>query len=264
MKCLCGAESMSILVVKQLHKRFDGIIAVNDLSLAVNKNEIFAIIGPNGAGKTTAFNLISGVLKADGGTILFKGEPILGLKPHEIAQRGMVRTFQTVNLFDNMSVIDNVKVGCHKNANARSEILAAAFRTPGFKKEEARITAISMEALRSIGLAQRAHEMSGNLPFGQQRLLEIARALSGDPEMLLMDEPAAGLNAHETSELASLILKLRDEGITIVIIEHDMELVMEISDRIIVLDQGKKIAEGQPSAIQSNKRVIAAYLGEEC
>ncbi|MCX5894904.1 MAG: ABC transporter ATP-binding protein [Proteobacteria bacterium] len=253
---------MSILVVKQLHKRFDGIIAVKDLSLAVNKNEIFAIIGPNGAGKTTTFNLISGVLKADGGTVSFKGEPILGLKPHDIAQRGMVRTFQTVNLFDNMSVIDNVKVGCHKNA--RSEILAAAFRTPGFKAEEARITASSMEALRSIGLAQRAHEMSGNLPFGQQRLLEIARALSGDPEMLLMDEPAAGLNAHETSELASLILKLRDEGITIVIIEHDMELVMEISDCIIVLDQGKKIAEGQPSAIQSNKRVIAAYLGEEC
>ena len=253
---------MPFLVVKHLLKKFDGIVAVNDLSFEVKKNEIAAIIGPNGAGKTTTFNLISGVLKADEGQIIFKNEPIFGLKPHVIAARGMVRTFQNVNLFDNMTVLDNVKVGSHKKG--RTEIFGAAFRTKAFKKEEAAISEKSMAVLQLVGLEKRAPEMAGNLPFGQQRLLEIARALAGDPEILLLDEPAAGLNAHETAELATLILKLQQQGITIVIIEHDMELVMEISENIIVIDQGNKIAEGCPLAIQTNKNVIGAYLGEEC
>jgi len=252
---------MSFLVAKNLLKKFDGIIAVNNLSFTVNKNDIFAIIGPNGAGKTTTFNLLSGVLPADRGEIYFNGDLLLGLKPYQIASRGVVRTFQSVNLFDNMTVIDNVKVGCHKKA--RSEIFAAALRTRKFRKEETYITRTAYDTLRLVGLERRAGEMAGNLPFGQQRLLEIARSLAGDPELLLLDEPAAGLNAYETSELAALILKLQTQGITIVIIEHDMELVMEISKNIIVLDQGVKIAEGTPRDIQSNKTVIAAYLGEE-
>jgi len=253
--------AMSFLVVKNLLKKFDGIIAVQNLSFAVNKNDIFAIIGPNGAGKTTTFNLLSGVLQADSGEIYFNGDLLRGLKPYQIASRGVVRTFQSVNLFDNMTVIDNVKVGCHKKA--RSEIFAAALRTGQFRKEEKYITGTAYDTLRLVGLESRAGEMAGNLPFGQQRLLEIARSLAGDPELLLLDEPAAGLNALETSELAALILKLQTQGITIVIIEHDMELVMEISKNIIVLDQGVKIAEGTPRDIQSNKTVIAAYLGEE-
>jgi branched-chain amino acid transport system ATP-binding protein len=252
---------MPFLVVNKLKKTFDGIVAVNDLSFEVRKNEIAAIIGPNGAGKTTTFNLLSGVLKADAGQILFKDESIFGLKPHAIAARGMVRTFQNVNLFDNMTVIDNVRVGSHKKG--RIEIFGAAFRTPAFKREEAFISEKSLAVLRMVGLEKRASEMAGNLPFGQQRLLEIARALAGDPEILLLDEPAAGLNAPETAELAALIVHLRQQGITIVIIEHDMELVMEISENIIVLDQGVKIAEGNPLEIQTNKRVIGAYLGED-
>jgi branched-chain amino acid transport system ATP-binding protein len=252
---------MPFLVVRQLKKAFDGIVAVNDLSFEVRKNEIAAIIGPNGAGKTTTFNLLSGVLKADTGQIIFKDEPIFGLKPHAIAARGMVRTFQNVNLFDNMTVIDNVKVGSHKKG--RIEVFGAAFRTPAFRREEAFITEKSLSVLHLVGLEKRAAEMAGNLPFGQQRLLEIARALAGDPEILLLDEPAAGLNTPETAELAALIIKLRQQGITIVIIEHDMELVMEISENIIVLDQGIKIAEGCPLEIQTNKKVISAYLGED-
>ncbi len=252
---------MPLLVVNNLCKKFDGIVAVNELSFEVMDHEIFSIIGPNGAGKTTTFNLISGVLKADKGDVLFKDISLLGLKPHAIASTGIIRTFQTVNLFDNMNVLDNVKVGCHKRA--RSEILASAFRTKQFLREEQQIKHDSFAALCSVGLDSRAGEMAGNLPFGQQRLVEIARSLAGDPEILLLDEPAAGLNAHETSELASLILKLRDLGITIIIIEHDMELVMEISDKIIVLEQGIKIAEGRAVEIQADKKVIAAYLGED-
>ncbi|MCX8045140.1 MAG: ABC transporter ATP-binding protein [Desulfobacterota bacterium] len=251
---------MALLVVSNLTKNFDGITAVSKVSFSVAQSEIFAIIGPNGAGKTTTFNLVSGVLAPDCGEIFFRGERISGLKPHEIALRGMVRTFQTISLFDTMTVLDNVKVGCH--GQARTHIFSAAFRTRAFFEEEVRMTRTALETLRLLGLERRAHEMVGNLPFGQQRLVDIARALAGEPVLLLLDEPAAGMNARERSELMAIIRTLKQRGMTIVLIEHDMDLIMEIAERIIVLDHGEKIAEGKPEEIQRNPDVIAAYLGE--
>jgi branched-chain amino acid transport system ATP-binding protein len=227
----------------------------------VQRNEIFAIIGPNGAGKTTTFNLLSGVLPADRGKIFFDGNEILGLPPHDIARRGMVRTFQTVSLFDSMTVLDNVKVGCHGKAGAG--LFSAAFRTGSLRREEKEITKKALQALELLGVADRAFDQAGSLPFGQQRLVDIARALASDPEMILLDEPAAGLNAHETTELASLILALKNRGLTVMIIEHDMELIMEIADNIVVLEQGVRIACGPPPVIQKDPKVIVAYLGEE-
>ena len=252
---------MAHLQVQGLHKTFDAVTAVNDLSFDVRRNEICAIIGPNGAGKTTTFNLLSGVLPADRGKIFFDGNEILGLAPHDIARRGMVRTFQTVSLFDSMTVLDNVKVGCHGKAGAG--LFSAALRTPGLRREEKEITKKAMEALKLLGVADRAYDQAGSLPFGQQRLVDIARALAAQPEMLLLDEPAAGLNAQETAELASLVFSLKKQGLTVMIIEHDMELIMEIADSIVVLDQGMKIACGPPVVIQKEPRVIIAYLGDE-
>ncbi len=252
---------MSILSVHQLHKDFQKITVVNELSFDVSENEIFAVIGPNGAGKTTTINLLSGILPADRGLIRFQNETISGCKPHVIARKGMVRTFQHVSLFDSMTVLDNVKVGCHSRFS--SGMMAAAFRTPHFLNEEKEITQKAHAALRRIGLDHRASDIAGNLPFGQQRLADIARALAAAPAMILLDEPAAGLNASESAALSSLIVSLKQDGLTVMLIEHDMDLVMDIADTILVLEHGTKIAQGTRSEIRNNKKVIEAYLGAE-
>lgn len=249
-----------MLTVRNLHKNFGRMTVVNDLSFEVKPNEIFAVIGPNGAGKTTTFNLLSGLIPADAGEIYFDGESVFGLAAHVIAGKGMVRTFQTVSLFDSMTVLDNVKVGCHPRFS--SGILSAAFRTRRFLEEERDITRQTYEALEMIGLKEKASDIAGSLSFGQQRLTDIARGLAGKPKMILLDEPAAGLNSQETSELASLIFLLKQNGLTIMLIEHDMSLVMDIADRILVLDHGTKIAEDMPAGIQKNEKVIMAYLGD--
>ena len=251
---------MPILEANNLRKEFDGLIAVNDVSFAINSDEIVAIIGPNGAGKTTIFNLLSGVLKATSGVVKYNGLVISGLKPYQITPLGIVRTFQNVGLFQNMTALENVMTGHH--TRARPRILTAAMRLPGFFQKEQATMEYAMRLLDFVGLEEKANLMAGQLPYGQQRLLEIARALATEPKLLLLDEPAAGLNLKETAELSRLIRRIQRQGVTIILVEHDMRLVMEIADRIIVLDRGQKIAEGTPEEIRNNQRVIVAYLGE--
>lgn len=250
-----------ILEAINLTKRFGGLVAVSDVSLKVETGEIKAIIGPNGAGKTTIFNAITGVDPPTAGEIRFKGQKLNGLKPYEIASQGISRTFQNVELFDNMSVLENVMVGRHPRTF--SGLLSAVFHLPKAIAEEKAIRDDAMERLAFVGLSSSTQELASKLPFGQQRVLELARAWATDPELLLLDEPAAGLNSHEATVLADLILKIREKGTTILLVEHDMELVMDISDEIIVLNYGKKIAEGKPEEIQDNQEVIKAYLGED-
>ncbi len=249
-----------LLQIKNLHKSFGGIVALAGLSFNLQAGQIKAVIGPNGAGKTTIFNLITGIYGFRDGEILLGQTRLKGLKPHQIAKLGMTRTFQNVQIFGNMTVLENVMVGCHPRT--KSEMIASAFRFPSALLEESAIKAKSMEILKFVELDSKAHLSSQSLPFGQQRLLEIARALATEPKVLLLDEPAAGLNASETGELAQLIYKIREKGITILLVEHDMNLVMEIAEEIVVLDYGEKIAEGTPEAIQNDQRVITAYLGE--
>ncbi len=248
-----------ILEVEDVVMAFGGLVALINLCFGVERGKIKAIIGPNGAGKTTLFNIITGSFPPTEGAIRFKGEPIEHLKAHKIADLGISRTFQTVELFSNMTVLENVMVGCHRRT--RSSLLSAGFQTPRVRRIERQIRDQAMEILEFIGLEKKYAESAAGLPLGERKILEIGRALATEPELVCLDEPAAGLNETETEAASALIGSVRDRGITVLLVEHDMKVVMNTSDEIMVLNYGEKIAEGTPNAIQNNSNVIEAYLG---
>lgn len=253
---------MNILEINGLDKSFGGLSAVLNFNFYLQKGELVGLIGPNGAGKTTVFNLITGVYKPDQGEIKFNGKNIAGMAPYNICRKGIARTFQNIRLFRDLSVLDNVRIAFHKDVGYG--FLSAIFRSPGFFQGEAQIEDKALEFLRIFKLDNKKDEIASSLPYGEQRRLEIARALATRPKMLILDEPAAGMNPQETQELMQLIQLIRREfDLSILLIEHDMSLVMGVCERIYVLDYGQVIAEGKPEEIRNNKRVIEAYLGEE-
>jgi len=252
---------MALLEIKNISRRFGGLQAVKNVSFTVQQNCIKAVIGPNGAGKTTLFNLISGFLAPDSGEIFYKDAPIQGISPHEIAGRGLSRTFQHIRLFAHMTALENVMVGCH--VRSRAGFIAGMLNLPFTWREEREIRIRSIELLDFLGIASLSNVDAISLSYGQQRAVEMARALASGPTMLLLDEPVAGLNMRETAEMAKLISRIRDLGITVLIVEHDMSLVMNISDEVIVLSYGEKIADDTPRAVQSNPEVVRVYLGED-
>jgi branched-chain amino acid transport system ATP-binding protein len=255
------AASKPLLKIDQLSRSFGGLQAVDNVSFQVQEGQIKALIGPNGAGKTTLFNLVSGNLKPSAGTVFFMDEMITGLKPHEVTVKGLSRTFQNIRLCSHMTVLENVMLGRH--VRSRAGFLAGMINLPRTWLEERQIREKAHHFLELFSLGDLSAEEASNLPFGKQRAVEFARALAAEPKLLLLDEPASGLNLHETAELSELIVKIRDMGVTILLVEHDMALVMDISDRIVVLNSGRKIAEGTPKEVQRNRDVINIYLGED-
>ncbi|HEM6277093.1 TPA: ABC transporter ATP-binding protein [Streptococcus suis] len=253
---------MALLEVKDLTKNFGGLTAVGDVTMELHEGELVGLIGPNGAGKTTLFNLLTGVYEPSEGTISLAGTILNGKAPSKIASLGLGRTFQNIRLFKNMTVLENVLIGLGNYG--KSEVFASFFRLPAFYKNEEALKTKAIELLKIFDLDGDADTLAKNLPYGQQRRLEIVRALATEPKILFLDEPAAGMNPQETAELTQLIRKIKEEfGITIILIEHDMSLVMEVTERIYVLEYGRLIAHGTPEEIRNNKRVIEAYLGGE-
>jgi branched-chain amino acid transport system ATP-binding protein len=248
-----------VLEVNKITLRFGGVTALDDVSFAIQPGEILGLIGPNGAGKTTCFNVVTGVYKPTAGDVSFQGQPLAGLKRHQITRLGIARTFQNIRLFKSMTALENVMVGA--DARHSTGVLSAVFRLPRHRREEAEGENLALELLRFMGLLSKCDELAANLSYGDQRRLEIARAMATQPSLLCLDEPAAGFNPAEKRSLMELIRKVRDQGYTVLLIEHDMRLVMGVTDRIVVLEFGKKIAEGSPEEIRNDPGVVAAYLG---